>query len=218
MQDSIDPKRLTRSRRTALLAATLVTGILLAGCGESSPSPTAGTLGGATTPAASPASAGPTGPGAGPPNALAFANCMRANGVPNFPDPQAGGGFLFSTAGINPAAPAVKAAQAKCQKFAPQPPGGPSGGGSSVPPQEQAHALAQLRTVALCMRQHGVSDFPDPRTTRPPNLSPGQYSVITDYEGAFLLFPATIDMQSPAWEQAATACGPLAESFNHAHH
>ncbi len=141
---------------------------------------------------------------------------MRANGVPNFPDPQPGGGFLFSTAGINPAAPAVQAARAKCQRFAPLPPGGP--GGTSFSGEEKTQALAQLRGVAQCMRQHGISDFPDPRTTRPPNLSLGEYSEITDYEGVFLLFPATIDMRSPAWEQAAGACGALAESFNHPHH
>jgi hypothetical protein len=67
------------------------------------------------------------------------------------------------------------------------------------------------------MRQHGISDFPDP-TLRPPDLNPGEYFEITDYEGVFLLFPATIDMQSPAWKHAAAACGPLAESFNHPHH
>jgi hypothetical protein len=81
-----------------------------------------------------------------------------------------------------------------------------------------ARALAQLRTVAQCMREHGISDFPDPRSTRPSDLSLGRHSEITDYEGVFLLFPATIDMQSPAWEQAAAACGTLAESFDHPHH
>jgi hypothetical protein len=68
------------------------------------------------------------------------------------------------------------------------------------------------------MRRHGISDFPDPRATRPPNLGLGEYSEITDYEGAFVVFPATIDMQSPAWNHAAAACGALAESFNHPHH
>ncbi len=67
------------------------------------------------------------------------------------------------------------------------------------------------------MRRHGISNFPNPRTTSPANLSLGGYSNITDYEGVFLLFPATIDMQSAAWEQAAPACGALAESFNHPH-
>jgi hypothetical protein len=235
MQEGIDPQRLTRSRRARLAAlAALAGGVLLAGCGGGSHDPTAASIGGATTPASTVSSAsqattagsstatgggttssGSTAPDTGAPNALGFAKCMRANGVPNFPDPSAGGGFLFSTAGINPAAPAVQAARAKCQKFALTPPGA---GGSSFSPDEKAHALAKLRKVAQCMRQHGISQFPDPMTTRPLNLSLGEYSEITDYEGLFLLFPATIDMESPAWERAATACGPLAESFNHPHH
>jgi hypothetical protein len=141
---------------------------------------------------------------------------MRANGVPDFPDPTAGGGFDFHASVGVISSPAFQAAHAKCAKLMPGP-GGPGGG--SFPPQVTAHALVQLRRVAQCMRRHGISGFPDPSTARPPNLDPGQYSEITDYEGAFLLFPGTIDMQSPAWNQAAAAaCGALAESFNHPHH
>jgi hypothetical protein len=152
----------------------------------------------------------------GIPNALAFAKCMRANGVPNFPDPTPGGGFTFDAAGVDPASPAVVAAHARCRRFAPPPPG--ATGGPSTSPSVQAHARTQLRRVARCMRAHGIANFPDPSATRPSNLNPGEYSVITDYEGVWLLFPSTIDMQSPAWNQAAAACGPLAESFNHPHH
>jgi hypothetical protein len=142
---------------------------------------------------------------------------MRANGVPSFPDPNAGGGFSFHMSPGFTSSPAFRAAQAKCHKLLPAGPGGP--GGQSFSPQVEARALAQLREVAQCMRQHGISDFPDPRTTRPPNLGlVGEYSEITDYEGVFLVFPATIDMQSPAWTRAAAACGGLAESFNHPHH
>jgi hypothetical protein len=137
---------------------------------------------------------------------------MRADGVTDFPDPQPGGGFDFHTSASSPA---FNAAQAKCGNLMPGP---GSSGGTSFPPQVRAQALQQLRTVAQCMRQHGISDFPDPRATRPPNLGLGQYSEITDYKGVWILFPATIDMQSPAWEQAAVACGSLAESFNHPHH
>jgi hypothetical protein len=68
------------------------------------------------------------------------------------------------------------------------------------------------------MRRHGISGFPDPTPTRPSNLNPSEYSEITDYEGVFLLFPAAIDMQAPAWQQAAAACGSLAASFGHPHH
>jgi hypothetical protein len=140
---------------------------------------------------------------------------MRANGVSNFPDPSPGGGFAFHASGEVVASPTFKAAQAKCQRLMPGP-GGPGGPTSS--PQEQAQGLAQLRTVAQCMRRHGISDFPDPRPTQPPNVSLGKYSEITNYMGVWLLFPATIDMQSPAWEHAAASCGSLAESFNHPHH
>ncbi len=93
--------------------------------------------------------------------------------------------------------------------------GGPD---TSESGQTKAHALAQLRGVAQCMRSHGISDFPDPTMTSPSHPSLGQYSEITDYMGVFLLFGASIDMQSPAWQQAAAACGSLAESFGHPHH
>ncbi len=60
----------------------------------------------------------------GPPNAklqqaaLAFAQCMRAHGVPNFPDPKVGSTSVLITtkkgAGINPNSPTFKAAQTAC--------------------------------------------------------------------------------------------------------
>lgn len=211
-------------KRARLLVVTMILGgVAVAGCGGSGRGATTAAVGSATlsTPTTTSATSKSVTPvstsssSAGTPNALAFARCMRASGVPNFPDPLPGGGFAFNPAGIDRGAPAVKAAQAKCQRFAPQPPGGPSAGSSGPP---SAQALAQLRTVARCMRAHGVSDFPDPQTSAPRNLSLGEYSNITNYEGVFLLFPASIDMQSPAWQRAAAACGPLAESFNHPHH
>ena len=75
---------------------------------------------------------------------------MRANGVPNFPDPKPGEGFRFPAS----PAPAFAAAQAKCQKLL------PNGG---APPPFHPQALAQLRQIAVCMRRHGVPDFPTPK-------------------------------------------------------
>ncbi len=80
--------------------------------------------------------------------------------------------------------------------------------GSTTHPSAQT--MAHWREVAQCMRQHGVSGFPDPTTSVPPN-SAGSYGVIADRDGAILAIPATINTQSPAFTQAATACGFMAD-------
>jgi hypothetical protein len=112
--------------------------------------------------------------------------------VPNFPDPLPGHGFAFSPAGINPGAPAVKSAQAKCQALLPRggQPGsgaGPPGPGSTTHPSKQT--LAKLVKIARCMHQHGAPEFPEPRTSVPPNPFGSGGGVITDYDGAIVLFP-----------------------------
>jgi hypothetical protein len=125
---------------------------------------------------------------------------MRANGVPSFPDPAPGGGLRLNTTGINQNTPAFHAAQAACQKLI------PGGGvvGNGAPPSDAT--LTKLRTIAQCMRRHGIPQFPDPRPTRPANIELGQYSVITDFDGAFLLFPAAVNLEAPAYKQALAAC------------
>jgi hypothetical protein len=55
------------------------------------------------------------------------------------------------------------------------------------------------------MRQHGVPQFPDPKTSVP--LHPTGYQEITDFDGAILAFPSTVDTQAPAYKQALTTCG-----------
>jgi hypothetical protein len=193
MQASINPKQPTRSPRLRpLTVATLLTSVLVAGCGASS--------GGTTSSASSVAASRSTAASAGPPGALAFARCMRANGVPSFPDPKAGGGFAFhASAGII-SSPAFRAAQAKCGKLIG---GGPPVPGSTTHPSAQT--LAKLLKIAECMRQHGVAQFPDPRTSVP--STPSGIRVITDFDGAILLFPSTINLQAPAYRHALAACG-----------
>jgi hypothetical protein len=179
--------------------------VLLAGCGGGSP-PSAGGVAHLGANARSSTAAGAAGVAAGSGSgslevaALAFAKCMRANGLPNFPDPS-GGGFQFKRgSGIDPSSPAVKAAQARCRKFMPAGPG-------SGPPASAA-AVAKMLQVAQCMRGHGVPKFPDPRTTVPPNpaTAVGGTGVISDIEGVILVFPSTIDEQSPTFTRAAAAC------------
>jgi len=123
---------------------------------------------------------------------------MRANGVPDFPDPDASGGFEFPEGGgVDPSSPTFKAAQAKCQKFM-----GP-GPGSGPPPSAQA--VAKMLKISQCMRRHGVPDFPDPRTSVPSHPS-GPGGVISDIDGVVLVFPSTINQQSAAFAAAAAAC------------
>ena len=55
------------------------------------------------------------------------------------------------------------------------------------------------------MRQHGVSGFPDPKTSFPPKLAP-RGGVIADREGAILAIPQTVE-QSPAFTNAVRVCG-----------
>lgn len=58
--------------------------------------------------------------------------------------------------------------------------------------------------IARCMRRHGISEFPGPMTSVPHNLH--GVREISDIEGTILVFPETIDQQSPAFTQAAAAC------------
>jgi hypothetical protein len=61
---------------------------------------------------------------------LKYSQCMRAHGVPDFPDPVAGGGLQISMSpgsDLDPQNPQNKAATAACQHLQPKPPGGGPG-------------------------------------------------------------------------------------------
>lgn len=151
-------------------------------------------------------SSDPTKSGSGPTatskysGALAFAKCMRSHGVSNFPDPIVTGNsiqILGSNSGVNVQSPAFQSAQTSCKHLL------PGGGPGSGPPSPQAHA--QLLHISQCMRQHGISSFPDPQTGSPPS-NPAGYSAIFGHGGYFLAIPSSIDPKSPAFRRAATAC------------
>jgi hypothetical protein len=125
---------------------------------------------------------------------LKYAECMRSDRVPNFPDPSSGGGF-------DPLSPAFKAAQAKCRKLMPG--GGPPGPGTTTHPS--ARWLAHMVQVAQWMRQGGVSAFPDPRTSVP--SLPVDGGLISDIDGVTFVFPRSTDSQSATFTRAAKACG-----------
>jgi hypothetical protein len=87
--------------------------------------------------------------------AVKFAECVRAHGVPHFPDPDATGNFNF---GVDVSAATFTAAVNACKAL--QPPGTLSGHRS---PRQQSAALK----FAKCVRAHGVPDFPDPVNGQP---------------------------------------------------
>jgi hypothetical protein len=92
--------------------------------------------------------------------ALAFARCMRENGLPDFPDPQVGenGGVMIMGPGAGSGVDeeTMRAAHEQCQHL--------MGGGSAgqrIDPEEAARMQEAMLAFARCMREHGV-DFPDP--------------------------------------------------------
>jgi hypothetical protein len=91
-------------------------------------------------------------PGAGQEQALKYAQCMRANGVPGFPDPDPNGRFrgLSHEQQNNPT---FRSAQQACRDLAP--------GGEHENLGNPAF-VNQMREFSQCMRAHGLPDFPDP--------------------------------------------------------
>lgn len=148
---------MTRTRkhvRTWVIVPLLLSGALLAGCsddgsssgkdsGKDSGSASSGEdAGGGTT---------PTDPRD---RALAYAQCMRENGVPKFPDPSDGGALKITPeTGVDPGSPEFAEAQEACQDLSPQAQSQNSGPLDS----------AKVAEWAQCIRDHGVPAFPDPQ-------------------------------------------------------
>jgi hypothetical protein len=118
---------------------------------------------------------------------------MRAHGVTNFPDPLPGGGFPRGS-GIEQSSLAFQTVQKACIYSL-------RAGGSRRAPTLTDRA-AMLR-FARCMRAHRVPNFPDPVT---PSEVPRNMDVLV--QGG-MMFPvgSSIDPQSPAFQEAASACG-----------
>jgi hypothetical protein len=133
------------------------------------------------------------------PAGIKYADCMRARGVPNFPDPRGSGGGvqLSERPAIDAQSPAFQSAQSACQRLLPGGRAGPGGG--------SATRIKQGVKLAECMRAHGLTAFPDP-TGSPPSTLPAPDAVfLGGPDGAFSLTASMV--QSPAFKQAAAACG-----------
>jgi len=101
--------------------------------------------------------------------AVSYSHCMRAHGVPNFPDPGSGGSLPKGSAqqfGVSSAQ--LQAAELACQHVLPA-----TGDLTAAslqqcylshvcPPALVQQALSAGRKFAQCMRSHGVPNWPDP--------------------------------------------------------
>jgi hypothetical protein len=139
-------------RRTLWPLATLaMLAVIVAGCGNGS----AGT--GNST-----ATSGGNSTAATHEKAVKFAECMRANGVSAFPDPDASGELTIDAvangSSVDPSSAAFKQASSACKDLEP-----PGFTGHKRSAQEQANALK----FAQCIRDNGVKDFPDPTPDAP---------------------------------------------------
>jgi hypothetical protein len=154
-----DPGR-ARLRRAGLAAAALaLTGLLATACGGGSSHARAGGGGGVEA-------------------ALAYARCMRAHGVPDFPDPDSNGQFS-----PRPASSQETAAHQVCRHLL---------DAGSPPDAAQQHMLGQVLKYARCMRAHRISDFPDPN-------SQGQQQIAAQ--------PGSdLDPHNPRFQAASRAC------------
>jgi len=162
-------RRRARLSHAGLAAAVLaLIGLLATACG------------GGSSPAA--ASGGGGGGGSPPVQAqLAYARCMRAHGVPDFPDPNSNGGGFEGV----PAGSQVTAADHVCHHLL-------SAGAPHLSPAQQQHLLGQLVKYAQCMRAHGLPNFADPHTDN----------------GGYIMGGDT-DRNSPQYQSANQACQHL---------
>ena len=91
--------------------------------------------------------------------AVKFAQCMRDNGVSEFPDPDASGELtidgVVNGSSINPDGPAWQAAIDACKDLQPS---GFTGDQDVSDPRSRRLRLQ----FAQCIRDNGVEDFPDP--------------------------------------------------------
>jgi hypothetical protein len=144
---------------------------------------------------------------------LKFAACVRAHGVPDYPDPSAstGAGQIRATPNkmtvnghtLSESPRLVQKAMQRCQKDAPEAKG----------PPISAAQLAKLKAGALamakCMRANGVPNFPDPTV----GTGPGGHGVSVGIRAGGPKSKnssgAALNPQSPTFKAAQKKCQPL---------
>jgi hypothetical protein len=122
--------------------------------------------------------------------ALAYARCMRAHGVPDFPDPDSNGTFNLPSSVTSQETSANHVCNHLLNVSTP------------LNAAQTQHALRQLVRYAQCMRAHGVPNFPDPQITG------GGIGVPSGF--TFDTAGRNLDQKSPHYQAASRSCQPLA--------
>jgi hypothetical protein len=186
------PRGRFRARRAAVLtAAAAGISLLAAACSGSS------------------AQTNTFAPGATSAQMLAFAKCMRSNGVPNFPNPDRQGNFNNATVNALISNNSGNNALHQCRSVL------PNAGTGLTAEQIQQIQQTNLRNAvkaAHCMRAHGIGNFPDPAGTT--QASGVNWQPVTSAEQA-----GGFNQNSPSYESAFMACngklvgGPIPPNF-----
>ena len=139
---------MNRTRRPLAALALIAIVALIGGCDSSAPAETGSGGGNNIT--------------ANAQKAVKFADCMRSNGVSEFPDPGASGKLtldgIVNGSTLDPNTPAFKQAISACKGLE------PAGFTGSKRSHQQTDAALKF---AQCIRENGVSDFPDPVNGQP---------------------------------------------------
>jgi hypothetical protein len=174
MNSRTSGRRATSQRTRFLGAAVTCAALLAAGC--SSPSSNSGN--------------NPAQGGNGKTRyqqAVAYAQCIRSHGYPAFPDPLPNGSFP-NNGSLDLSSPQYQAAAKDCKNLEPAP-------NSS---QYEAGYRAMLRYSA-CMRQNGVSAYPDPVLSNTGVGIPLKIGTA----------PGDVNTSSPQFISAEAKCRPL---------
>jgi hypothetical protein len=182
----------TKGRRpppsAALLAVVVALTFAAAACGDGSPSPGVASVGPNTTTTVQSGSAGTGTSAISYSDRLKHAECIRAHGIPDFPDPNPNGGTLLRGgpgSDLNPGNPRLQAAEKACQKLLLN--------GGKPAPVEQTQASVQALKFSQCMRSHGIAAFPDPVQ-------------INGYPGFTFRPSGDLNADNPKFQAAQIAC------------
>jgi hypothetical protein len=156
--------------RAAVLAAALCgIAVLAAACGGGGPAAGAGSASGQTPYQQS----------------LAYAQCMRTHGEPDFPDPTSQGAITFGPVDIH--SPQYLSANKTCEHLL---------GSQALTAAQNREHVSQALKYSACMRAHGITNFPDPMVNN------GGKAVGFRMSG--------IDQSSPQFQSAQQACRKFA--------